>query len=345
MSKISYAVLRLIIRCALRLYFTKIKINGLQNIPRDKPVLFVPNHQNALLDALLIVTHNRRKPYFLTRSDVFKSRALKRVFSFLRMLPIYRIRDGKDALANNHAIFDRCSELLKKNKTLVVFPEANHNLQRRVRPLSKGFVRILHTALVQEPNLDIQLIPIGFNYKDAKVFPDSVAVYYGKPISVQKEYDINSAFRSTARLKKMVSDDLQQLTTHIHAHDYEKTIAVLDALEPDYLDPTTTNRLLQDIELKKVALSTSQKRKINIGKPLFWVLNFPVLLLWKHVVLPKVPEDEFRSTFRFGYFLLFYPLYCTLLLIFFGLAFGYMIAAMFVLVLFMFNWGYVKFKY
>ena len=47
-------------------YFRRIKIYDVKNVPKNKPVLLLSNHQNALLDALLIATKCGRLSYFLT---------------------------------------------------------------------------------------------------------------------------------------------------------------------------------------------------------------------------------------------------------------------------------------
>ena len=49
-----YRGVRLIVRGTLKLYFRKIKVEGLKHIPTTGPVLFTVNHQNAFLDALLL---------------------------------------------------------------------------------------------------------------------------------------------------------------------------------------------------------------------------------------------------------------------------------------------------
>ena len=44
------------IRLGLFFYYKKIKVVGKENIPKDSAVLFVSNHQNALIDPLIIGT-------------------------------------------------------------------------------------------------------------------------------------------------------------------------------------------------------------------------------------------------------------------------------------------------
>ena len=114
MKNFGYNLARLWVKIGLYLYFGKIKVSGLSHIPKDKPVLFLSNHQNALLDVLLIGIDCNRKPYFLTRADVFNSPILKAIFDIFQMIPIYRIRDGRESLKKNQAVFDRCARSVAK---------------------------------------------------------------------------------------------------------------------------------------------------------------------------------------------------------------------------------------
>ncbi len=210
-----YTVLKNSLAFGLYAYHSKIEIHGFDTIPKNKPVLFLPNHQNALLDTLLVAVKCNRKPYFLTRSDIFGNVVLNALFKYVHMIPVYRLRDGRDKLAKNHEVFDTCAKLLERGEAITIFPEANHNLKRRVRPLSKGFTRLLLRALELSPELDIQIVPVGMNYKHALHFPDSVALRYGKPIAVQELFDKNDLLGSTNKIKDTVEAQLKILTTHI----------------------------------------------------------------------------------------------------------------------------------
>ncbi|MCK0190179.1 lysophospholipid acyltransferase family protein [Arenibacter sp. F20364] len=299
-------------RTALIFYFSKIKIEGLPNVPSGKPIMFLANHQNALLDALLIATHCNRKPYFLTRSDVFKTSVLKIFFEFLQMVPVYRIRDGKDSLKGNNAIFERCSNLLQNGEVILVFPEGNHSLKRRVRPLSKGFTRILFMALESNPSLDIGIIPIGVNYAKAAKFPDKAALYFGKEIKVQEFFHKEDLLGSANRLKEEVYQRLKKLTTHIEVEEgYSGVLRKLNKANVDYLSPATVNLLLE--EDTALASKTNVRPRVSAIKYLykysFVVLNLPVVLLWTYLIKPKVSEPEFMSTSRFMFALIFYPFF------------------------------------
>jgi hypothetical protein len=250
---------------------------------------------------------------------------LDALFKYVRMIPIYRIRDGRSTLAKNDVVFDNCAKVLGQGEAIVMFPEGNHSLKRRVRPLSKGFTRVLFRTAELYPELEIQIIPVGVNYSNAQKFPSSASVYFGEPISFQKQYDKENLAQSVVRIRKMVAMSLKTLTTHISSEeDYAENVTYLEAQNVDFLNPVDCNRLLKEKVTLAYPVRDESKHVINrasIFQVMFSVLNLPVLLVWRFVVKPKVPEPEFIGTFRFatmfaGFFFyagfLFFLLWMTL---------------------------------
>lgn len=306
LKQLFYTIVKYWISFGLFCYFERIKVVGSSIVPQDKPVLFLSNHQSALIDVLLIATRSTRKPWFLTRADVFTNSMLRTIFDFLQMIPIYRIKDGKDALAKNAAIFDQCGRLLGNHEALMLFPEANHNLARRVRPLSKGFTRIIFDALEKNPNLDLQLVPVGQNYRNAIAFPDSTALYFGKAIPVQELLE-DEPHESIRIIKDTVAACIKQLTTDIEdSENYEDIAKRLHELGADYLNPIETNKLIANQSLQNRVVKPSSLARIK--KFLLYLNNLPLALLWRLVVKPRVPEPEFLPTYRFGFMMLGFPL-------------------------------------
>jgi len=187
--KIYYFNLRFWVRMAIRLFYRKVEIQGEENLPMEGPVLLAPNHQNAFMDALLPATLCPRVIHFLVRADVFKSNLARKFFESIHMMPVYRQRDGIQNLAKNEETFEKCYEILRNDQTLLLFPEATHEGVRKLRPLSKGFSRILFGALEGHEDLDIKVVPFGLNYSNYSDSQSSVLISYGKPISVQDYRD------------------------------------------------------------------------------------------------------------------------------------------------------------
>jgi len=326
-------------------YYREVQLHGMEKVPRNKPVMFLANHQNALLDPLVIASFTPFRSFFLTRSDVFTNRLFKQIFSFLRMLPIYRWRDGRDTLGKNEAIFKQCTRLLQNGEAILLFPEANHNIMRRVRPLSKGFTRILFAAFEEDPEIDIQLIPVGINYEKAEAFPDRVAFYFGDPISSRSLYNKDDLMGSVSAIKNSVSEALKVQTTHIDdINAYDQLQHFLDEVDIDYLKPGVVNEAVHNFQKGTELSRKTHKRKKHRGWSfLFELLNWPMLLLWRKLFKPRITEIEFVSTFRFAFAFLVQPLFylalwwlCTVLI-------DPLAATAIVLGHFLFNLAYVKF--
>ena len=225
-------------------------------------------------------------------------------------MPIYRLRDGRANLQKNLGVFESCVALLRQNESLVLFPEGGHNIRRRVRPLSKGFTRILFLTLEQDPKLNIDLIPVGINYMNASGFPDAAVFYFGNALSIQ-DYPLHDRPRTIEALKTDIHAQLVTLTTHIEDLErYEEILAELDRSGISYLDPEVANKAIAALDLIRKDAHTKRtpfwKRAWDL---LFILLNLPMIVIWRLGPKRLVPEIEFRTTFRFIYALLIYPLF------------------------------------
>lgn len=333
---------RAYIKLGFLFYFKKIRVINVKYIPKTKPVLFLCNHQNALIDPLLIATKSGRFSYFLTRANVFKKPFISALLKSLNMLPIYRIRDGWSSIKNNKAIFDSCAKLLHNSNTIVIFPEGNHNLNRTVRPLSKGFTRIVFDTLDKYPETDLQLIPVGLNFRNATDFADSTSIYFGKPISA-KSFISDNRNEAVVNLKHKIHSEISKLTTHIPTEVYEETLQKLDAINVDYLNPNDVNNCIEN-NFKNFKLKP--KSRINWLRNLlktFLILNvLPPYLFWRFVAQPKIIDLEFKATFRFAIAITLVPLY--LLIMCFVIAYFFTFTIGLGYVLFVLSLGFLTVK-
>lgn len=345
LKKILYLLIKQLMKAAYFCYYKKITVRGLEQLPANKPLLILANHQNALMDALLMATYVNKAPYFLTRADVFTNKMTNTLLNFLRMLPIYRFRDGRHRLGRNQEVFDICADLLADSEAIVIFPEGNHNIKRRVRTLTIGFTRILVNAVEKYPRMDIRLVPVGINYVDASSFPDSAALIFGRDLSLE-ELPMGENFRIASRfIRDHVAERMRQLTIHIEDEDHYDAIAErLKVLQVDYLEPEKVNALLPHLPdgYMEPRDKTAGTWFFSVWDSAFILFNFPVIIIWRVFVLPKVEEIEFKSTYRFLYGLLVYPIYFALLFVLLAQIFNAVISVTGILFLFIFNLIYVK---
>lgn len=232
-----YGYMQFWVNIALRIFFKNILVHYEEAIPKNKPLMYCGNHQNAFLDALLIAVITNTQPASLVRADIFQNKFAAWLLGTLRMMPIYRIRDGIKSMNKNDEIFQKCFDLLSKGETLIIFPEGNHGDKRRLRPLKKGAARIAFGTLEQFKNQedDLLIVPIGINYNHHSKFRSNVVVNFGKPISV-RSYE-NSYRADEGEAVKNVTNEIatrikrQMLNINVGDH-YNDVSKFLESLYP-----------------------------------------------------------------------------------------------------------------
>lgn len=290
-----------VVGLGLRIFYNRYKASGKENIPKNKPVLYVPNHQNSFMDALLVVCKTKPFMHFLTRAQAFHPPLLGWLLRTFNMLPIYRVRDGFSSIQKNNAIFQKCFNYLKNGDDVLVFAEANHNLKRRIRPLSKGFTRIAFGAEEENNwNLDLQIIPVGINYSKHRESRNPVHIVFGKPIPVKQFEDEFKKDENAAsqHLKELTETEMKELVMHIpNLEDYSFYKIILDDLETNrnnVADPKLMNDRIERLQTEiteelshkaKTVDTLAEKFDVEIadaayGKKItFWdIILFPLYL-------------------------------------------------------------------
>lgn len=181
-----YSFLRPFVDYHIHKAFRHYKVVGTENIPENAACIFGANHTNTLMDALVLLKVNREKKVFIARGDIFKKPAIAKIMYFLRILPIYRIRDGyKSVKDNNSDIIEKAADVIHDEVKLFLYPEASHRTKHSLRQLSKG---IFHIALEANKTFGhekpIYIIPTGIEYGDYFRYRSTVLINFGEPINV-----------------------------------------------------------------------------------------------------------------------------------------------------------------
>lgn len=238
MDKVWYNSVKYVVKLAIKLFYRRIEIIGFDRYPKSGPILLAPNHQNAFMDAMIPAVFAPRPIHFLVRADVFKSPFARWLFHSLNMMPVYRQRDGISNLAKNEQVFEDCFKILRSNGTLLIFPEAGHLGEHRLRPLSKGFTRIVFGALESNENLDINIVPLGLNYSNYQDSQSRLLINFGEPIPVRNylEMHTENPAKAMTALRAEVQEKLEAEIVHIPREDAGRAFDIeLDRIWPFYL--------------------------------------------------------------------------------------------------------------
>jgi 1-acyl-sn-glycerol-3-phosphate acyltransferase len=275
----TYALGYVIVFIGIRAFYKRHKVAGSKNIPKNKPIIFASNHQNAFMDPVVIAVKLIKPTYYLVRADIFKKKIVAKIFYSINMLPIYRERDGVDTVQANEKVFNTCFEILSKNQPIIIFPEGNHGSLKNLRPLKKGFARIaLGAEEKYGKEIDVQIVPVGINYSDHHNMGAELLINFGKPINASdwlkdgSGLDINV---TTQHLQKEMSKliiDIQK--TEYYQFIHEMMIIFDEEIRYEYC--SGKNDLLSKFNAQKIFiqkiekwLSANQNESLNEKMHLF----------------------------------------------------------------------------
>jgi 1-acyl-sn-glycerol-3-phosphate acyltransferase len=226
-------------KIGLPIYFRRIEVSGLENIPPNHPVIFTPNHENALLDALVVIIPMGTQPYSVARASAFKHPLANKFLTKIKMFPVFRMQDGKDNMDKNEELFAKFRDVLLHGKQLLIYPEGDQSMKRRLRPLKKGAFRVaLDTIALSDYTLDLKIIPVGINYENHLRSRSRLFINFGKAIDVLPYKDQNEAdpLKALIALKDEVQEAIRPLmtdiitTTHFELADDMRYIVVPEML-------------------------------------------------------------------------------------------------------------------
>ena len=230
--KIIYYLTKLLTNIFCRIYY-KFDYQGLENIPKGKPVVLAPNHVNAFMDPVLIGMTIKREVRFFARGDVFKGAFSKWILNELNISPVYRMSEGYSDVKKNDKTAEECRQLLVNDKAIMMFPEGICIQERRLRPLKKGLSRIVfQTAASINFNKDMLVIPVGINYSNAKKFRSKAVLDFGTPISILpfKESFEKDPVKTINEFTRVLEDKMKPHLVIIENPDNDNLVAAIEEL-------------------------------------------------------------------------------------------------------------------
>jgi len=171
-------ILRAVFSLVLRVFFRRIEVRGLENVPAEGPVMFTPNHPSGLVDPLFLFCLAPRRTSFLAKAPLFRMPVLGWLVRALECLPVYRSKDAEDP-AKNRETFEAARRVLTGGGTICIFPEGTSHSDPHLKPLKTGAARI---ALAAGP---LDIVPAGLFYTEKITFRSQALLYFGEPFRVE----------------------------------------------------------------------------------------------------------------------------------------------------------------
>ena len=219
-------ILRPFVRLALWVFLRKIDIRGRDRVPEGRPLIFVANHPNVMLDTLILGLYSPGKmPRFLGKSTLFKRSFYAWFLRQLGVIAVARRRDETSRMSSNRAMLAAACQTLRDGGSLALFPEGKSHAENRVLELKPGAARIaLRCEAEADGRAGVCTIPVGLTYSDPRLFRSDVSVHFGEAIEVRSFLDAEH------ELTTRTHESLAALTRHIDDPDLETVIHDLSAI-------------------------------------------------------------------------------------------------------------------
>lgn len=120
----------------LKLAGVKINVHGIENIPKDKTVLFVGNHQGNF-DIPIYMTQMPRVIGFISKIEVEKIPVVKTWMTFMHCV----FMDRSNLRKSSESII-KGIKLLKDNHSLVIFPEGTRSKGGPIKEFKAGSFKL-----------------------------------------------------------------------------------------------------------------------------------------------------------------------------------------------------------
>ena len=156
---------------------SRIKIRGLENVPKDSPVLFVSNHQGHM-DSLIIQGFIRKPKGFITITEFKKAPILRTWMKYMGCVFIDRSDLRQQFLSINQA-----TDKLKGGYSMVVFPEGRLNDGKDTLKFQKGWLRMATQSGVPIVPVTIKNSYRVLSYNGTRVRPTKVECIISEPIT------------------------------------------------------------------------------------------------------------------------------------------------------------------
>lgn len=194
------------------------KIEGLENIPKDRPFIIAANHASyydALLPVVIIAPRLNKTIHPMVNSFYWKIFITRFFLDLWGAIPVYVDRENHAKKKNKQA-FEKALSYLKKKEPVMIFPEGTRSKDGKLKKAYSGVARL---ALKSK----VQVLPVGV-IDSHKVLPRGAIfprlarceVKIGKPMNFNynKKTTKKIIDETTRSIMKQIAKLINQKYTH-----------------------------------------------------------------------------------------------------------------------------------
>jgi len=225
----AYRILRALARVLLGLFYRRVEVVGGEHIPARGPVIIAANHQNALVDPMLVMTAVPRQLVIVAAAPLFRNPVIGPFLRLVGALPVLRRQEGIADRARNDAMFDTVAAALRRGGAVLLFPEGRTQPEPVLLPLRTGAARMLLGAASDD--MPITLLAVGLVFHDPGTFRTGWAlVLVGPPVRTDDCVAL-SRIDPEAAVRELTKRLAEALRRQIIEADDRQTLRLLGVVE------------------------------------------------------------------------------------------------------------------
>ncbi len=153
-------LIRALVRVLLAVFYRRLDVAGLEHVPARAPLIVAANHQNGLIDPMLLMAALPRPLRSLAKSGLFRHPIIAPFLRLARALPVHRRQDAGSDMAGNALTFRAVGEALGRGEAILIFPEGVSQPEPTLMTLRTGAARLLLEAEAGGAP-PVTLLPVG----------------------------------------------------------------------------------------------------------------------------------------------------------------------------------------
>jgi 1-acyl-sn-glycerol-3-phosphate acyltransferase len=186
-----YNVLRWINGVALHWFYRDIRIAGRERIPTGVPLLIAANHQNALVDSLIVAWVMPRRIAMTAKATLTENPLIALLFRIVGVVPLRRVSDEARKAdgplpdrSRNAEAFREILNMLEHRRAVLIFPEGKSHNEVGLEPLKTGLARLALQARDERSIEGVTILPLGLIFEDKGVPGTAIGARVGEPIEM-----------------------------------------------------------------------------------------------------------------------------------------------------------------
>jgi len=149
---------------------------GLERVPVSGPLIVAANHQQGLMDGVLLAAALPRRLRPIAKAPLFGYPIIGQLARLSGAIPVHRRQDEGGAV-DNRAMFSAARRALEQGEALLIFPEGKSQSEPTLMPLRTGAARLLLGEAGGPPEGPAAtLLPIGLMFHEPGTFRVGTAI-------------------------------------------------------------------------------------------------------------------------------------------------------------------------